>query len=140
MPLVTETGFAPDDWTRDAAQAGDRLIAPLEAGAPGVDVANTADPAELAPHFDRLDLIAVAFPAFSDGRGFTLARRLRAAGFAGRLRAVGALVPDQHRFARSCGFDEIEIDEARAARQPEADWLADLAPRGDYRAKIRGAA
>jgi uncharacterized protein (DUF934 family) len=140
MPLVTETGFAPDDWTRDADRTGARLIAPIDAGAPGADVANTADAAAIAPHFDRLALIAVAFPAFGDGRGFTLARRLRAAGFAGRLRAVGALLPDQHRFARECGFDEIEIDDVRAARQPEADWLADLAPRGNYRAKIRGAA
>ncbi len=140
MPIVTTTGFAPDDWSRDAEAGGERLIAPLEAGAPGVDIVNTADPADLAPHFDRLELIAVAFPAFGDGRGFTLARKLRAAGFTGCLRAVGGILPDQHRFARECGFDEIEIDDARAARQPEADWLADLEPRGNYRAKLRGAA
>ena len=140
MPIVTDTGFAPDSWTRDAEAGAATLIAPLDAKAPGAELANTADVSDIEPHFARLQLIAVAFPAFGDGRGFTVARKLRAAGFKGRLRAVGALLPDQHRFARECGFDEIEIDDARAERQPEADWLADLEPRGNYRAKLRGAA
>jgi uncharacterized protein (DUF934 family) len=68
--------------------------------------------------------IAIAFPAFTDGRGFSLARALRQAGYGGRLRAVGELIPDQFAFALDCGFDEIEISAERLARQPVEQWLA----------------
>jgi hypothetical protein len=39
-------------------------------------------------------------------------------------------MPDQYGMARRAGFDEVEIDDTRAARQPQADWLA----RADWRA------
>lgn len=73
------------------------------------------------------DLIAIAFPAFTDGRGFSLARGLRQAGYAGRLRASGELLPDQFAFALDCGFDEVEVSDERLARQPVDQWLAALA-------------
>lgn len=73
------------------------------------------------------DLIAIAFPAFTDGRGFSLARGLRQAGYAGRLRASGELLPDQFAFALDCGFDEVEVRDERLARQPVDQWLAALA-------------
>jgi uncharacterized protein (DUF934 family) len=69
-------------------------------------------------------LIAIRFPASRDGRGFSLGRALREHGFAGRLRATGEILPDQFGFALACGFDEVEIDEARARRQPIDQWLA----------------
>lgn len=126
MPIVTDTGFAPDDL--------DAAFAPSDAlpdGPVAIDVASDAD---LTPVLDRLadaTAIRVAFPSFADGRGFTIARRLRRAGYAGRLRAEGHLIADQYAMARRCGFDEVEIDAARAARQPEAQWLA----RADWRAQ-----
>ena len=43
-------------------------------------------------------------------------------GFSGRLRAAGPLIADQYRMARRVGFDEVEIPDAIAARQPEAQW------------------
>ena len=72
------------------------------------------------------DLIAIAFPVFTDGRGFSLARALRAAGYRGRLRASGELIPEQFPFALDCGFNELELSAERLARQPVADWLAAL--------------
>ena len=87
-------------------------------------VANTSTPAELLARGG--DLIAIAFPAFTDGRGFSLARALRQAGYTGRLRASGELIPDQFAFALDCGFDEVEISEERLARQPVGEWLAAL--------------
>ena len=86
-----------------------------------------------APLLDRLadvTVIRVAFPSFADGRGFTIARQLRRAGFAGRLRATGHVIADQYAMARRAGFDEVEIGDDLAARQPEAQWLA----RADWRA------
>lgn len=83
---------------------------------------NTTAVADLLATGD--DLIAIAFPTFSDGRGFSLARELRQAGYRGRLRAAGELIPDQFGFALDCGFDEVEISAERLARQPLEQWLA----------------
>lgn len=115
--IVTDAGFAPDDW--------EAPVTPLEAlteADTAVDVPSDADAADLAPHLSRLAMIRVAFPKFADGRGFTIARRLRAMGYRGRLRAAGHVLADQYAMARRVGFDEVEIDEALATRQPEAQW------------------
>jgi uncharacterized protein (DUF934 family) len=79
-------------------------------------------------------MIRIAFPAMTDGRGFSIARRLRAMGYAGRLRAAGPLIADQMIAARSVGFDEIEVPESVAARQPEAQWRRGR--RASYQAKL----
>jgi uncharacterized protein (DUF934 family) len=88
-----------------------------------VAVPNTYRAADLLPVQDRLELVAIDFPKFSDGRGFSIARSLRAQGYKGTLRATGALIPDQFAFALHVGFDEIEISDDQAARQPIEQWL-----------------
>ncbi len=126
MPIMTDTGFAPDDLNAAFAAVDD-----LPTNGPfAIDVPSDAD---LAPVIERLTeatAIRVAFPSFADGRGFTIARELRRAGFTGRLRAHGHVIADQYAMARRCGFDEVEISDDLAARQPEAQWLA----RADWRA------
>ena len=94
-----------------------------------ITLAPETDPAELPDHLGHA-LIAIDFPAMTDGRGFTLARRLRALGYQGRLRATGKLIADQYAMARRVGFDEVEIGPELAARQPEQQWLA----RSDWQA------
>jgi uncharacterized protein (DUF934 family) len=118
--IVTDTGFGPDiqglDW---------------------MDLSPDSDPAALADGLERLTAIRIAFPAFSDGRGFTLAARLRRMGFAGRLRAAGHVIADQYAMARRSGFDEVQIDATLAARQPEGQWLARADWRShDYRRRL----
>ena len=61
----------------------------------------------LAPHLSRLALIEIAFPKFRDGRGYSSARILREAGFAGELRAAGDVLVDQLHFMRRAGFDSF---------------------------------
>lgn len=137
MPIVTRAGLAPDAFADAPRLAIAELPEALASGAAGplvVDLPNDVDPAELAPWLDRIALIRVAFPAMGDGRGFSIARRLRGLGFAGRLRAAGPLVADQAPAAWAVGFDEIEIPEDLAARQPEGLWAA--APRPSYRGKL----
>jgi uncharacterized protein (DUF934 family) len=133
--LVTDTGFGLDDWTAPVL-AFDRLWSgqDLPEDALAVDFPNDRDPADLAPWLDRLALIRVAFPAMGDGRGFSIAGRLRAMGYAGRLRAAGPLIADQMRAARRVGFDEIEVPETVAERQPEAQWTAP--PRRSYQQRV----
>lgn len=122
--IVTDAGFGPDDWT----EAGKDFVAADTLGETdgddlAVDLLNDADPEALAPHFERLTLIRLRFPSFADGRGFSQARRLRSLGWRGRLRAAGHVLADQYGHARKVGFDEVEIDDALAERQPEAQWL-----------------
>lgn len=132
--IVTDEGFAKDDWT------GDFVAADAVDGAHGtaVDLGPDADPQTLAGRLDEIDLIRVAFPAFSDGRGFTIGRRLRDMGFHGRLRAAGHVIADQYAMARRQGFDEVEISEELAARQPEDQWLRRANWKAhDYQSRLR---
>jgi len=63
---------------------------------------------------DSLALIAVNFPVFTDGRGFSYARELRQRGYQGELRAVGEFLPDQLHYLRRCGFDAFQFaDDSR---------------------------
>ncbi len=135
MPLLDRTGEKPDAFVRDDAGA-EAIIVPLDALEAalsvrsntqriGVDVPNTPVP-DLIGRVRDADLVAIAFPKFSDGRAFSVAKRLREEGYRGTLRASGALIPDQFAFALQCGFDEVEIDDERLARQPVAQWLRAL--------------
>ncbi len=92
----------------------------------GVLLPNDTDPDTLIPHFDRLGLIAVDFPSFADGRGFSIAKRLRALGFNGRLRAQGPVISDQFAYLLACGFDEVLLPEDVAIRQPVEHWTGQL--------------
>ena len=81
----------------------------------------------LLPHLGRLCRVDIAFPTFTDGRGYSAARILREEGFTGELRAVGDVLVDQIAFMRRCGFDAFAPDdpldpmevEAAFARFPE---------------------
>lgn len=138
MPLIKDGRFVADDWARPASgeeiPAGAKLLLPLdrliEEGAAlaeaghslGAEVSNDMDLAVLDAWVQRLQLVAVAFPKSSDGRGFSMAARLRRHGYRGELRASGHLIADQYALAKGCGFDSVEISEDLAARQPEAHW------------------
>jgi uncharacterized protein (DUF934 family) len=65
------------------------------------------DARALLPHLDRIKLVEVNFPVFGDGRGYSAARILREAGYAGELRAVGDVAVDQIAAMRRCGFDSL---------------------------------
>ncbi|MBF9032036.1 DUF934 domain-containing protein [Rhodobacterales bacterium HKCCE3408] len=135
--IVTDAGFRDEDWTLGFRAVADGIAERTWA----VDLTDEADLEAIAPHLGQLRLIRIAFGSFADGRGFTLARRLRAMGYAGRLRAVGHVLADQYAMARRAGFDEVEIDEGLAARQPEPHWRARADWRAhDYQARLRGAA
>jgi len=129
--LVTDQGFGPDTWDRGYTPLGE-----CANDAVALDVPSDADPDAIPL---SADIIRVDFPGFADGRGFTIARTLRLRGYKGRLRARGHVISDQYAMARRSGFDEVEISQSLAARQPEdqwqfrADWQAN-----DYQARLRG--
>ncbi|WP_417544190.1 DUF934 domain-containing protein [Marinobacter sp.] len=79
------------------------------------------EPEILADHVNELPLIAVNFPKFSDGRGYSIGRLLRERfGFKNELRAIGDVLLDQLQFMKRCGFDTYELrpdkDIRKAAR------------------------
>ena len=139
MLLLDRNGAKPDAFTRISGpeqiaqgpklapfDALDALLAQQPTQSIGAAVENNVKAEALVPYFDRLALIAVSFPSSADGRGFSLARQLRRLGFKGVLRASGPLFSDQFPQALACGFDEVEIPDANAARQPVEQWLAAL--------------
>jgi uncharacterized protein (DUF934 family) len=135
--LVNDTGFAADDWTTGFVAITE--LAANDCSAVAVDLASNAEPASLAGLLGQIDLIRIDFPSFADGRGFTIAAQLRRMGFLGRLRARGHVIADQYAMARRSGFDEVEISDDLATRQPEPQWLARADWQAhDYQARLRG--
>ena len=140
MKLLDRNGYRADDFSRAdlaGAERLDNVIVPYAdlAAAParkegrklGVEIPNSVKADDLVPHFGKLHLIAIAFPGSGDGRGFSIAKQLRRLGFKGVLRAVGPLIADQFPYALACGFDEVELPEASADRQPQGQWAHALA-------------
>lgn len=65
---------------------------------------------DIAADLSRFSSIAISFPAFTDGRGYSTARLLRERyGFEGEVRAVGDVLHDQVPFLWRCGFDALVV-------------------------------
>ena len=76
----------------------------------GVWLAPDDDPSVIASDLKLLPVIAVDFPSFTDGRGYSTARLLRERfDYRGELRAIGDIARDQIFFLREVGFDAFAI-------------------------------
>ncbi len=85
-------------------------------GEVGVWLGPGDDPGALALDAAQLELIAIDFPSFTDGRGYSLARLLRQRhGYCGELRAIGDIGRDQLYYLVQCGFDAFSLPDARDA-------------------------
>ncbi len=127
MALYNHHGPISDPWIRADGNSGvvssgakivftlDELLALGHAAfgsdkSVGVEVATDTELDQLTSFIDRLGLISIRFDSFKDGRGFSLARRLRERGqFAGELRATGDILPDQIHFFVRVGFSTFEL-------------------------------
>ena len=86
------------------------LIASRGAADLGVWLAPDSEPADIAGEFDQIAVIAVDFPVFRDGRGYSIGRLLRERyGYKGELRAIGDVLRDQVRLMFRCGFDAFAV-------------------------------
>jgi uncharacterized protein (DUF934 family) len=136
--IWNESGFVSDDpWvieTEDApAGSNEKPLLPLatflekaEAGDTGLGV--LIQPADnvkaLAPHLQKIALVAVSFPAFNDGRAFSHASLLRARlNYEGELRAVGDVLIDQIPLMLRCGITSFAVTNAVAIRRLEEGRL-----------------
>ncbi len=130
--LIRNRRLAADSWLQPepggcVPSDGDVLV-PLErwqadrgallarAGRVGVLLAPSDDPVVLAGDLDRIALVAVSFPQFTDGRGYSIARLLRERyGFRGELRAVGDVLRDQLFYLSRVGFDAFALADGQDA-------------------------
>jgi uncharacterized protein (DUF934 family) len=89
-----------------ATWLADRDSLAARKGRTGVWLAGKEGPEALAADVERLPVVALEFPSFGDGRGFSSARLLRERyGYKGELRAVGQVIRDWMLFMERCGID-----------------------------------
>jgi uncharacterized protein (DUF934 family) len=112
LPSGAGLRFRSDEAHDEPAVTLDAFLG--QSNATAVRIEAGEDARVLLPHLDRLALVEVSFPKFRDGRGYSSARILREAGYAGELRAQGDVLVDQIPLMRRCGFDsfapEAEVD------------------------------
>ena len=126
MPTLDLSRVAPTGVSADATELQDREALSRNDAIPALILPPDADLAEILPALERVESVYVQFPAFTDGRGFSLARILRREGFDGLLVADGQLIPDQFAFALQCGFDAVRVQDAELARHTPEAWQAAL--------------
>ncbi len=141
--IWNETGFVENDpWiveTDDLKASGEQkplldieaLIARAEASNDvglGVLIKPADDVTRLEPYLSRLDIVAVAFPAFNDGRAFSHASLLRQRlGFTNEIRAVGDVLIDQVPLMLRCGIDSFAVTNATALQRLSEGRLPGIA-------------
>ncbi|PDS45305.1 oxidoreductase [Rhizobium anhuiense] len=128
-----ETGFVENDpWVIETDEVKateeqkpllslDELIAKADESNDvglGVLIKPADDVRRLEPYLDRLEIVAVAFPAFNDGRAFSHASLLRQRlGYTNELRAVGDVLIDQVPLMLRVGIDSFAVTNATALKR-----------------------
>ncbi len=76
----------------------------------GVWLKSDQPPEVLVKDLADIEIIAIHFPAFTDGRGYSYARLLRERySYKGEIRAIGDVLQDQLFFMKRCGIDSYEV-------------------------------
>lgn len=126
--LIKDGRIVDDEWIRvtasepeDAPLPDGRVIVPLARwqaqrdallarGDVAVCLAPGEEPELIANDLEHFELVAIEFPVFKDGRGYSYARELRRRyGFRGEVRAVGDVLQDQLFYMWRCGFNAFEV-------------------------------
>jgi uncharacterized protein (DUF934 family) len=136
MPLLKNNAFVADVWNHvgaegDLPEGGNVCIPFLRLknewdnlakfpGQLGAVLSNTDHADDVAHFLPHLALVILPFPAFVDGRAYSIARQIRQLGYRGELRATGNLLPDQYQFMAQVGFNTFEVSK----RFPLPLWQA----------------
>ncbi len=113
-----------DEWVESSPsddEAHDAYIWPLEDAVSNdigvvraLEVTTDTEPEKIVPFITSLELIAVRFDKFADGRGHSLAHILRQRlGYRGELRAVGDINREQLAYLERCGFDAFVLKDGK---------------------------
>ena len=136
MPLLKNNAFVEDVWVHvgaeEALPEGGNVSIPFLhlkneweslakfPGQLGAVLSNTDHAEDVAHFLPHLALVILPFPAFVDGRAYSIARQIRQLGYRGELRATGNVLPDQFQFMSQVGFNTFEVPE----RFPLPMWQA----------------
>ncbi len=136
--IIKDDAIVEDDWVlletdhQGELPAGSLLL-PLkywlenreniDSSATGVWLNSDDDAASIGEYANDFPVIAINFPAFADGRGFSIARLLRERyGYSGEIRAIGDAIRDQLFYLKRCGFNAFDLGE----QQPLEEALDSL--------------
>jgi uncharacterized protein (DUF934 family) len=133
--IIKHREVVSDDWTVLKLAEGDtaadvvvpegRMIVPLTVWQAqeatlsaraelGVWLASDERPEALKDVVGKFKVIAVDFPKFTDGRGYSIAFNLRSRlGYTGELRAIGDVLRDNLFYMQRVGFDAFATREDR---------------------------
>jgi uncharacterized protein (DUF934 family) len=141
--LWRETGFVENDpWVIETEEVKatedqkvllplDEMIARAEESNDvglGVLIRPADDVRKLEPYLYRIEIVAVDFPAFNDGRAFSHASLLRdRLAYKNELRAVGDVLIDQIPLMLRCGVDSFAVKNATALKRLEEGRLPGIA-------------
>lgn len=151
MQVIKGHEITTDSWTRleagdlDNALPDGDLIVPLSfwrsareqllerEGRVAICLNGEDEIDEIKDDLSNFELIAIEFPVFRDGRGYSLARALRQRyGYEGDIRAVGDVLRDQLFFMQRCGITSYVIKEGK-------DWQDALRGFSDFSVRYQGA-
>jgi uncharacterized protein (DUF934 family) len=130
MALIKDRKLASDTWQQleggvellSAVPESADVLVPLQvwkaaratllsrSGQVGVVLTGADEPAEIASDIVHFAVIAVHFPQFTDGRGYSVGRVLRERyGWKGELRATGDVQRDQLAYLTRCGYNAFDL-------------------------------
>jgi uncharacterized protein (DUF934 family) len=125
MQLIKDGVFVADEWTTvadDKTLPDGPVIVSLERwknektallardGKIGIRLKSGEEPSQIAEFLDRLDVVALEFPIYRNGRSFSYAHLLRDRyDYKGEVRAVGNVLRDQFYYMVRVGFDALEV-------------------------------
>ena len=126
MPLLINRVVTEDNWLlvdedNLSTHLNEDIVVPYELfaaeqeqllsaeGGLGIRINGDQDLNLVLQNLDKLSLVTIEFPAFTDGRGFSFARILRRSGYSGQIRAEGDVTRDRLEYMERCGFDAFAI-------------------------------
>ena len=105
IPADGDIIFSVDFWVKNKRQLESRSKGRL-----GLMLESTDDINSFSDDLGLFDIISINFPAFADGRGYSVARLLRERyHFQKEIRAVGDVLRDQLFYMYRCGFNAFAI-------------------------------
>ena len=92
-------------WKKEKTELGDHQ------GNIGIRISPADTVEDIATDLNNVKLVAVEFPAFTDGRAFSHARILRSRyGYEGEIRAIGNYMPDQVFYLTRVGVNAFQLE------------------------------
>lgn len=125
MKIIKDKAIVEDNWIHYTGEGdlpdGDVIVSLKtwqETNLSGRNIGLLLEPDEhpkdIRDDLDQFDLIAINFPTFNDGRGYSYAKILRDRfGYTKEIRAVGDVMRDQIFYMQRCGFTAYEVKAGR---------------------------